>query len=150
MNDKQSKLIFWGFCLTIAAGAFAIPKYREVKCMETIGKELNTKRQKLGIPAIPSHWHIRDKDKHLVYWMDDNFSKGHESKRILFTNCTVDEEIDIYVLSARRDTDRTLEIRYKYANTEHFSISYQIGHYAHQITLKEADSILLKENIEKN
>ncbi len=124
-------------------------------CQSEFGPELNSKRRSLQIPIIPPHWHIKQKDEHFAWWIGKEIVVGHESKRLIYSDCELDQEIDDYFLKAKDSHGRWIQSRYKYSNSHRLKDSivytYQIGDfYYHSITKQQADSIFKAEKINKD
>jgi hypothetical protein len=123
-------------------------------CRNKFGIAYNSKRRNLHIPVIPDTWKIKQRDLNMIWWMGKELVIGHESKRVTFSGCEIDEETDDYFFSLQQTQDRTLQIRYKYANSQRkkdsISFRYKIGYYAKFITAHQADSIFKINKMEKD
>ena len=123
-------------------------------CRNKFGLEFNSSRILKHIPVIPANWKIKQRDFSMIWWMGKELVIGHESKRVVFSGCEVDEEIDDYFFSLQQLQERFLQIRFKYANAKRgkdsISFMYQVGNNATFITSQQADSIFKINKIKKD
>lgn len=50
---------------------FVVQAYIAKQCQNKYGLTYNIKRKELGIPIIPNHWHIKERDDESVWWTGD-------------------------------------------------------------------------------
>ncbi|MEO3402293.1 hypothetical protein AAFN85_00215 [Mucilaginibacter sp. CAU 1740] len=147
------RIILISACL-LAFGYEPIKEYWVKSCQDKkYGLSYNGKRKSLGIPAIPNHWHIKERNLDFIWWTGDENVIGHKRKSVVFSGCDIEAEYDVYTLPKQNGQGRWIEIEYNYPTKrrkDSVVYTYQIEHDAKQISRKMVDSILNADKINKD
>ncbi|MGE6218449.1 hypothetical protein ACQKCH_01385 [Nubsella zeaxanthinifaciens] len=141
-------------CLGVFISLYSVVRnYRVKNCQNEYGVAYNRKRKALGIPLIPSYWHIKKQSSDFIWWEGNENVIGHKRKSVMFSGCSIYGELDVYNLPLKDGIPRLIEIEYRYGrNQDNDSISYtyQVGNSATVVSKYLIDSLFSVERIKKN
>jgi len=148
---KMAIKIFNYTLIAVILILFLVKEFKESNCNADYGPELNSKRKYLKIPLIPGDWVLRDKDDHYVRWVKSKGGYGHRSKSIVYDNCRIKREIDLYMLKPKNGLEISIERTSFFSSNsmvDSTTVYFQQGYSARKISLKQADSILKVNNLD--
>jgi hypothetical protein len=152
MKDNIISRVFYCIVFFLLA-IFIIFRDNDIFCKKDFGPEMNERRKSFNIPILPKSWHIKNTERHSVYWIGKYGIIGHEGKTIVFSGCKINEEVDLYILKPQNSLFKSIEIISKYlkdGKQNNRSFSYRIGDNIVKISLKKADSIFTASKINKD
>lgn len=153
MNKKIVANIYIGIGIisVLVCLGFVVHQYIVKRCQNQYGLNYNDKRKELGIPIIPNHWHIKERDDESVWWTGDEEVIGHKRKSVTFSGCDIYGELDVYNLPLKDGQQRLIQIEYRYGDKSQIdsvTYTYQIDHFATPVSKNIIDSILTAEKIQ--
>lgn len=155
---KRPRQIFFNTLVLVIAlgylGYLDINNYKRDLLQDRFGLVFNAKRSVLGIPAIPSDWHLKFRNKGNMKWQTKDSVIGHQSKYIGFDNdYGLYEEYDEYDFKRHKGFLRKIYINTHFSpelNVDSVSFILDDGNYDHHLTRRQADSIFAAEKIKKD
>jgi hypothetical protein len=114
------------------------------------GRTYNSVRAKFGIPYIESNFVVTEERTDAVFWLGNEYAKGHKRKTVAFSGFNILSEQDVYNLSKNAGKRRWLYIDNVFINDSTLAsttYTYQIESSLIKFTLQAADSLLQAEGI---
>lgn len=159
-EKEESKLSFFFSVLVmiISVGYFLfykqIAEYKRDTRLDKFGLVFNKTRQKLGIPQIPSNWHIDFRMNNSVDWKVNDSTTGHFKKSICLDSIyNIKYERDDYSLKPLNKKSRVLSIISDFGYKERIDSMvyfYEIGDTTYDVSKRQVDSIFNSEKIAKD
>ena len=155
MKNKIKKLllIFAIAVPILAIAAHFIPIIKDHICVYRLGKESNFLRRKLNAPIIPEGWTLAFTNENSAHWVRKHGYIGHEGKTVIFLNCEIKKELDLYILKPANGNFRRIEISSTFSHDQSsntMTFSYRKGDSLELITKQKADSILIADGVKKD
>lgn len=135
-------------------GYLVINNYKRSTLQDRFGPAFNAKRGPLNIPAIPSGWQLKFRNKGNMKWQTKDSVIGHQSKYIGFDkDYGLYEEFDEYDFKPHKGFIRKMYINTHFSpelKVDSISFIFDEGDYDHHLSRQQADSIFAAEKIKKD
>ncbi|MCO5949816.1 hypothetical protein [Mucilaginibacter flavidus] len=137
----------------LAIAAHFVPLIRDQICVYKLGPESNPLRKKLKAPIIPEGWILASSNENSAHWIRKHGYIGHEGKTVVFFNCEIKKELDLYILKPANNSFRRIEISSTFSDIKSLNImtfTYRKGDSLELISKQKADSLLITEGIKND